>query len=376
MITLKEFIKKEFIQLKRDPRMFPLIFLAPVLQLIIIGYAITFDVKNIPLVVCDLERSEISRSYIESFKSSRYFKIVDDVTSQKEIDNYLDKSLATVAIVIPRDFSSKLSKGSQTEIQILVDGSDAYSANVSLSYISGLTFNFNRKILIEYFNQKGINPSFIRIDPETRVWFNPELKSSSYFIPGIIGLLLTIMTLLLTSMAIVKEKEYGTMEQLIVTPIRKIELIVGKLIPFTIIGFIEVLIVLAAAFIFFDLEFKGSLLLLLLSCIPFLFSTLGLGLLVSTISRTQQQAMMIAVFLVMLPFIYLSGFTFPVENMPKIIQFASNFIPLKYFLIILRSLFLKGVGIAEIYDEMLYMLGIGLVIFPASVILFRKQIEG
>lgn len=376
MITLIEFIKKEFLQLRRDKRMLPLIFLAPILQLIIIGYAITFDVKNIKIVVCDLNRSEESRAYIESFKSSGYFKVVDYIRSQKEIDYYLDKSLAKIGIVIPEDFSNKLQNGNRVEIQILVDGSDAYSANVSLSYLTGITFNFNKNILIKYLNTRGTNFSFVRIDPETRIWFNPELKSSNYFIPGIIGLLLTIVTLLLTSMAIVKEKEYGTMEQLIVTPIKKIELILGKLIPFTIIGFIEVLLVLAAAFIFFDLEFKGSLLLLLISCIPFLFSTLGLGMFVSTITRTQQQAMMISVFLVMLPFIYLSGFTFPVENMPEIIQFASNFIPLKYFLIILRSLFLKGVGISEIWDEMLIMLAIGIVIFSASVMVFRKQLEG
>lgn len=376
MITLIEFIKKEFLQLRRDKRMLPLIFLAPILQLIIIGYAITFDVKNIKIVVCDLNRSEESRAYIESFKSSGYFKVVDYIRSQKEIDYYLDKSLAKIGIVIPEDFSNKLQNGNRVEIQILVDGSDAYSANVSLSYLTGITFNFNKNILIKYLNTRGTNFSFVRIEPETRIWFNPELKSSNYFIPGIIGLLLTIVTLLLTSMAIVKEKEYGTMEQLIVTPIKKIELILGKLIPFTIIGFIEVLLVLAAAFIFFDLEFKGNLLLLLISCIPFLFSTLGLGMFVSTISRTQQQAMMISVFLVMLPFIYLSGFTFPVENMPEIIQFASNFIPLKYFLIILRSLFLKGVGISEIWDEMLIMLAIGIVIFSASVMVFRKQLEG
>lgn len=375
MITLIEFIKKEFLQLKRDKRMLPLIFLAPILQLIIIGYAITFDVKNIPFVVCDLDRSEESRNFIESFKSSGYFTLTATVFNHKEIDFYFDKSLATIAIVIPKDFSSKINKGEKSDIQILVDGSDAYSANVSLSYITGLTFNFNKKILIKYFDQRGRPITFVKIDPEIRVWYNPELKSSNYFVPGIIGLLLTIMTLILTSMAIVKEKEYGTHEQLIVTPIRKFELIIGKLIPFTIIGFIEVLLVIAAAFIFFDIELKGSLLLLLISCIPFLFSTLGLGMLVSTISRTQQQAMMLAVFLIMLPFLYLSGFTFPVENMPPIIQFASNFIPLKYFLIIIRSIFLKGSGIAELWDEMLIMLAIGLVVFTLSVLVFRKQLS-
>lgn len=375
MIILIEFIKKEFLQLKRDKRMLPLIFLAPILQLIIIGYAITFDVKNIPFVVCDLDRSDESRNFIESFKSSGYFTLTATVFNQKEIDFYLDKSLATIAIVIPKDFSSKINKGEKSDIQILVDGSDAYSANVSLSYITGLTFNFNKKILIKYFDQRGKPITFVKIDPEIRVWYNPELKSSNYFVPGIIGLLLTIMTLILTSMAIVKEKEYGTHEQLIVTPIRKFELIIGKLIPFTIIGFIEVLLVIAAAFIFFDIELKGSLLLLLISCIPFLFSTLGLGMLVSTISRTQQQAMMLAVFLIMLPFLYLSGFTFPIENMPPIIQFASNFIPLKYFLIIIRSIFLKGSGIAELWDEMLIMLAIGLVVFTLSVLVFRKQLS-
>lgn len=375
MITLIEFIKKEFLQLRRDRKMLPLIFLAPVLQLIIIGYAITFDVKNIPFVVCDLDRSEESRKYIESFRSSGYFTLVGSVLNQKEIDYYLDKSTALIAIVIPKNFSNKISKGEKTEVQVLVDGTDAYSANVSLSYIMGLTFNFNKSILVEYIDKRGMFVSLIKINPEIRIWYNPELKSSNYFIPGIIGLLLTIMTLILTSMAIVKEKEYGTLEQLIVTPIRKIELILGKLIPFTIIGLIETLIVIGASFIFFDIELKGSLFLLLLSCVPFLLSTLGLGLLVSTISRTQQQAMMLAVFLIMLPFIYLSGFTFPIENMPPIIQFATNFIPLKYFLIILRSIFLKGAGFVELWDEMLIMLLIGLVVFPLSVFVFRKQLS-
>lgn len=375
MITLVEFIKKEFLQLRRDRRMLPIIFIAPVLQLIIIGYAITFDVKNIPLVVCDLDNSEESRTYIQNFISSGYFKLVDQISNQKEIDHYLDKSIAKIAIVIPDDFSKKLNKGELTNLQIIVDGTDAYSANVSLSYVTGITFNYNKNILIQFFNRQRQSISYVRINSEIRIWFNPELKSSNYFIPGIIGLLLTIMTLLLTSMAIVKEKEFGTMEQLIVTPIKKYELIIGKLVPFTIIGFIEVLIVIAAAFIFFDIELKGSFLLLILSCIPFLFSTLGLGLLVSTITRTQQQAMMIGVFLVMLPFIYLSGFTFPIETMPPVIKFATNFIPLKYFLIILRSLFLKGSGILELWDEMLIMMAIGLVIFPVSVLIFRKQLE-
>ncbi len=375
MITLVEFIKKEFLQLRRDRRMLPIIFIAPVLQLILIGYAITFDVKNIPLVVCDLDRSEESQTYIQNFNSSGYFKSVDQIYNQKEIDYYLDKSIAKIAIVIPDDFSKKLNKGEFSSVQFLVDGTDAYSANVSLSYVTGITFNFNRNILIQFFNRQGQSLNYVRINPEIRVWFNPELKSSNYFIPGIIGLLLTIMTLLLTSMAIVKEKEFGTMEQLIVTPIKKYELIIGKLVPFTIIGFIDVLIVIGAAFVFFDIELKGSFLLLIVSCIPFLFSTLGLGLLVSTITRTQQQAMMIGVFLVMLPFIYLSGFTFPIETMPPVIKFTTNFIPLKYFLIILRSLFLKGSGITELWDEMLIMMAIGLVIFPVSIFIFRKQLD-
>lgn len=375
MITIVEFIKKEFLQLRRDKRMLPIIFIAPVLQLILIGYAITFDVKNISLVVCDLDKSEESRTYIQNFVSSGYFELVDQINSQKEIDHYLDKSIAKIAIVIPDDFSKKLNRGEFSSIQILVDGTDAYSANVSLSYVTGITFNYNRNILIQFFNRQGQSINYVRINPEIRVWFNPELKSSNYFIPGIIGLLLTIMTLLLTSMAIVKEKEFGTMEQLIVTPIKKNELIMGKLIPFTIIGFLEVLIVIGAAFLFFDIELKGSFLLLIISCVPFLFSTLGLGLLVSTITKTQQQAMMLGVFLIMLPFIYLSGFTFPIETMPPLIKFATNFIPLKYFLIILRSLFLKGSGILELWDEMLIMMAIGLVIFPVSILIFRKQLE-
>lgn len=381
MRTIIDIIRKEFIQLRRDPRMIPIIFIAPIIQLVVIGYAVTFDVKNISLVICDLDKSQMSREFYTSFEASGYFNNdyfsegsfgVDEIN---EIDYYLDKSIANVAIVIPKDFSKNISKGISTKVQIILDGADANSANISLGYISSLTLNFNKKILMDLKDKSGQEFNFTQAIPETRIWFNPELISAKYFIPGIIGLLLTLMTILLTAMAIVKEKEIGTLEQLIVTPIKSWELILGKLIPFIIIGFIDVFIVIMAGRYIFDVPLKGSLLLLLLSCIPFLFSTLGIGLFASTISRTQQQAMMISVFLGMLPFIYLSGFTFPIENMPEVIQFATHFIPLKYFLIIIRSLFLKGVGFAEIWDEMLIMFVIGVVILVLSLLRFRKRLE-
>lgn len=375
MITLKEFIKKELLQLKRDKRMLPIVFIAPILMLVIIGYAITFDVKNVPIVICDLDNSDVSREFIQKFQSSEYFNIISIKRNLKSVDRYLDESLAKVILVIPKDFDSKIASGQNVKVQVLADGTDAYSTNVSLGYISIIAFNYNKNILLDYLNQNGISYSGINIDPQIRVWFNPELKSSKYFIPGIIGLLLTVITVILTSLAIVKEKEFGTMEQLIVTPIKKWELILGKLIPYIVIGFIDVLIVILASFVFFKVEMKGSLILLLFSCIPFLFSTLGLGLVVSTISRTQQQAMIVAVFLILLPFIYLSGFTFPVENMPPVIQFVTQFMPLKYFLIILRSIFLKGSGLDVLWDEILIMFLIGIIIFCISLILFRKQLD-
>lgn len=375
MRTIIDIVKKEFIQLRRDPRMIPIIFIAPILQLIIIGYAVTFDVKNISLVICNLDKSQISREFYSSFEASGYFNNDFFVDEIDEIDYYLDKSLANVALVIPKDFSKNISKGISTKVQIILDGADANSANISLGYISSLTLNFNKKILLDFKNKSGEEFKFTQVTPETRIWFNPELISAKYFIPGIIGLLLTLMTILLTAMAIVKEKEIGTLEQLIVTPIKSWELILGKLIPFIIIGFVDVFIVIMAGRYIFDVPLKGSLLLLLFSCIPFLFSTLGIGLFASTISRTQQQAMMISVFLGMLPFIYLSGFTFPIDNMPEIIQFVTHFIPLKYFLIIIRSLFLKGVGFAEIWDEMLIMFVIGVVILVLSLLRFRKRLD-
>lgn len=355
--------------------MLPIIFIAPIIQLIIIGYAVTFDVKNISLAICDLDRSQTSREFYRSFESSGYFNIEYFVDNIGEVDYYLDKTLANIVIIIPKDFSKNISKGTSSKVQVLLDGADANSANISMGYTSSIVFNYNQKILLEFKDKSGYELKFARVVPETRVWFNPELISANYFIPGVIGLLLTLMTVLLTSMAIVKEKEVGTLEQLIVTPIKSWELILGKLVPFIIIGFIDVVIVVTAGILIFDVALKGNFFLLLLSCIPFLFSTLGLGLFISTISRTQQQAMMMSVFIVMLPFIYLSGFTFPIENMPEIIQFTTHFIPLKYFLIILRSLYLKGVGISEIWDEMLIMLAIGVVIFFLSLIRFRKSLE-
>ncbi len=375
MTTLREFVKKEFLQLKRDKRMLPIVFIAPILMLVLIGYAITFDVKNVQIVFCDLDNSSSSRELIRKFQIGEYFDVVSIEKELKSIDRFLDESLAKVVLIIPEDFENNLLTGKNVKVQVLADGTDAYSTNVSLGYISGIIFNFNKNILFDYFNKNGIPVNVKSIDAKLRVWFNPELKSSHYFVPGIIGLLLTVITLILTSFAIVKEKEFGTMEQLIVTPIKKWELILGKLIPYILIGFFDVIIVIVASFLFFKIEMKGSLILLLSSCIPFLFSTLGLGLVVSTISKTQQQAMMIAVFLILLPFIYLSGFTFPIENMPAPIQFFTHFMPLKYFLIIIRSIFLKGSGLDVLWDEILIMFIIGLVIFFFSLILFRKQLD-
>ena len=374
MRKIGRIIRKEFLQLKRDPRLLPVLFVAPVLQLLLMGYAANLDVRDIPTVVCDLDGTSASRGLVAKFLNSGTFSLKARVTDTRAVDHYLDDGKASMAIVVGRGFADNLAAGEPARVQLLVDGSESQSATIGASYASMILSGYAQRIMLERLERLkpfGIRP--VSVKPEVRVWYNPELKSRNFMVPGVLGLILMVMTMMLTAMAVVREKEAGTMEQLIVTPIRPLELITGKLLPFLIIGMIDVCLVLAVATFLFRVPVRGSVFLLFGMSLVFMLTTLGLGLFISTISRTQQQAMMTTVFF-MMPMMLLSGFVFPIENMPKFFQAITFVVPMRYFFVIIRGIFLKGVGIPELWDQGMALLSFGAAILILSVLRFRKKV--
>ena len=355
--------------------MFGISFLAPVLQLLILGYGATLDVKNIPTVVYDQDNSSMSREVVRRFTSSGYFSIVRWLNNPGEVDRSIDDGVASIAVVLPVDFGHKIESGESAPIQIIADGSESNSAGIGLNYATLIVGQYSENVIIQSLTRKGLGSAIPgRVEAKVRVWYNPELKSRNFMVPGVLGLLLMVMTMVLTSLAIVKEKETGKMEQLVVTPMKPYQLMVGKLTPFFAIGVVDVLLVVLVTNTVFDLPVKGGFWLLLGLSMVFLMTTLGIGLFVSTISRTQQQAMLTAIFFFMLPMIFFSGFVFPIQNMPRIIQDVTYIIPLRYFFVIIRGLFLKGVGIATLWPQAMALLAFGVVILSMSVLRFRKRL--
>jgi ABC-2 type transport system permease protein len=376
MKTILHIIKKEFLQFRRDPRMFGIILIAPVVQLIFLGYAATLDVNVVHTLVYDQDKTYESRKFIESFTSSGFFMINYYADNYTQLTKNLDKGDIILALVIPKNFSEKIQRRETSPVQAIFNGSDGNTASIAAGYVAKVVQGYARNILLNYMDKSGRKILPVgRIEPEIRVWYNPQLLTRHFMVPGIVGLLLSIITLILTSLGIVKEKEIGTLEQLIVTPIKPWQLIMGKLIPFVILGFISVVIVLTAMTYIFDIPVRGSVAFLFLCSFFYIFSTLGLGLFVSTISKTQQQAMMIAIFGIMMPMVYLSGFAFPIENMPKIIQYVSYLIPLRYFITIIRGVILKGIGFNELWQEAAVLLFMGIAILFLSSLRFRKKLE-
>ncbi len=376
MRTILHIIRKEFLQFKRDPKMFGIILIAPVIQLIFLGYAATLDVNTVHTLVYDQDKTQESRNFIESFISSGFFKVDYYADNYEQLTQNLDKGKFIFALIIPKDFSEKIHRRETSPVQGIFNGSDGNTASISAGYVAKVVQGYSQNISINYMDKSGKKILPVgKIEPEIRIWYNPELLTRYFMVPGIVGLLLSIITLILTSLAIVKEKEIGTLEQLVVTPIKSYQLIIGKLIPFVILGFVAVMIVLTAMTIIFNIPVRGSVIFLFFCSFLYILSTLGLGLFVSTISKTQQQAMMIAIFGIMLPMVYLSGFAFPIENMPKIIQYISYLIPLRYFMTIIRGIILKGIGFAELWKEtgMLLIMGIG--ILYLSSLRFHRRLE-
>jgi ABC-2 type transport system permease protein len=361
---------KEFLELRRSPQLLRLIIVAPILQLTMLGYAATTDVTNVPIVVVDGDRSPRSRQLIERFAASPYFDIVGEEMDPRAVDEDLAQGRAWLALIVPPGLGDAVDGGgpaSAATVQVIADGTDANSSGVALAYVQGLVGEFNTALGEE----RGARAP--AIDGRVRVWFNPDLESRNFMIPGVLALLLLIVTANLTSMAIVREREQGTLDQLNVTPTGRWELILGKLLPYSLVGFIDVLLVVAVAVLWFEVPLRGSLPLLLSACLVYLLCTLGLGLFVSTISSTQQQAMMTSTFFFLVPMIYLSGFIFPIENMPQVIQWATTIIPLRYFLVIVRGIFLRGVGFDILWPQFAALGAWGLTVLALAAVRSRKR---
>ena len=368
-----EIIRKEFYQIRQDKKMMAVSIIAPLMQVILLGYAATTDVKHTNMVVCDFDRTSSSREFIQEFTNFGYFVDKLRVDVPHEMGPFLDRGDAAVGLVIPPDFGECLLARETVSIQMIVDGADANTGNILLGYANQIVAQYSESVLLALSSGKGKRPAMVV--PEPRVWYNPELLSKNYMVPGVVALVLMIITMTLTSLGIVKEKEIGTLEQLMVTPIRPYQLIFGKLVPFVIIGALDVTIVLSIATFWFEVPLRGSLLLLYGLSGLFVLTTLGLGLFVSTISRSQQQAMLIAQFFFFMPFMFLSGFAFPISNMPEAIQYLTYLIPLRYFLEIVRGVFLKGIGIQELWPQALALFLFGISILTLSVLRFRRKLE-
>ncbi|MFZ5808163.1 MAG: ABC transporter permease [Chloroflexota bacterium] len=372
---LRSLIRKEFLQIRRDPRTLILIIVIPIMQLFLLGYAATNDVRNIALAVFDQDHSPASRALLDAYRAADYFRISYEVASEEELRQLIDRGVVRAGLIIPPDYGQKINGGKNTAIAFVLDGSDPTVASTSLSAAQLIGQQFSTRVLAQRLTRRGqaavLEPP---LDVRTQVWYNPDLVSAYFMIPGVIGMILYALTSILTATAIVRERERGTIEQLIVTPIRPIELVVGKLFPYVILAIINTLEVLLLGAWWFKVPIRGDLGLILALSGLFLLSSLGIGLFASTVANTQQEAML-TVWMTLLPSIFLSGFFFPLDAMPQILQWISYLFPLRYYLVIIRSLMLKGVGIQLIQDQVIALVIFGLLIMTAAAKRFRKRLD-
>lgn len=375
-------VRKEFRQALREPRMRVVLVVPPLLQTIIFGFAVNLDVERVKLGWMDLDNGPASRELYHAFDASHEFEVVARARTEQEAQELIDRGDVQALVRVGTDFSAKIGAMRQAPVQLLLDGSNSNTAAIILSHATGVVAGFNRKMLERQQRARLVDrtregPVLVRIpgvEAERRVWFNPELRSRNYFVPGVIVNVITLVTLMLTAFSIVREKEMGTMEQLMVTPVTPMELMLGKTIPFALIGLFDLLLLTGAALAVFRIPLEGNFLLLVGAGVLFILSTLGAGLFMSTISHTQQQAMM-ASFFFFQPAFTLSGFAFPIRNMPEPVQWLTYLNPLRYFMEIVRGVFLKGSGVGDLWPQLAALAGMGTVIVVVSARRFHKRLE-
>ena len=371
---IKHMLIKEFIQIFRDPRMKGVIFLMPIIQLLVFGYAVTTDVKHVATAIYDLDNSVVSRELIARFVESGYFDIMAYAANPKHVRELIDRGDVRAVLQINKGFADDLRAGRTAILQLIVDGTDSNTAGIVLDYSAKIAGEFSQKVLAARFSRlKGSAGAPAGVTLQTRAWFNENLESRNFYVPGVIAIIVMLITLMLTSMAVVREKEIGTMEQIMVTPITPSEFILGKTIPFALIGFADVVLITVLGVFWFEVPIRGNLLLLFVATALYLMTTLGVGLLISTVSETQQQAMM-STFFFYFPAVLLSGFMFPIANMPVAIQWLTYLNPLRYFLVIVRGIFLKGIGPVVLWPQMTALAVMGLVVLWLASRRFQKTL--
>ncbi len=374
MLRFIQVIKKEFIHLRRDPMALRLVIVAPIIQLIMFGYAATHDVRNVPVAVFDGDRSAESRQLIEEIEHSYYFHLIQTADDPRDIERRLQSGEAMIGVQIPRDFQRKIMRGTPAQIGLYVDGTDSNTSGVATAYMLGILRQGAASMQIRQARTEGrlrMAPPSVSVEP--RVWYNIDLSSINFMVPGVFGLILLVLTVMLGGLSIVRERETGTLEQLLVTPLKIWELLLGKLVPFALVATLDASVIFLLALGWFHVVFRGSLTLLVAMALVFLVNNLGFGLLISTLSRTQQQAQLTA-FLFIMPSVLLSGFFFPIANMPVPMQYVTYLIPLRYFLEIVRGIFLKGAGIGVLWPQMLALTAFAIAHFAAGIAAFRKRL--
>ncbi len=367
-------LKKEFLQVFRDPKMKMIIFVSPLIQIFIFGYAATMDITHVPIAVYDIDNTKETRALIHDFSYSGYFDIKYYINEEPQVNHLIDEFKVLAVLKFNAGFTRDLVGNNNAEIQLIVDGTDSNAASIVMNYANSIITNYNMRVFNERSRiyLKG-QSAFPAVDLRDRRWFNENLESRNYYLPGVIVLIVTLMSLLLSAMAIVREKEIGTMEQLMVSPIMPFELIIGKIVPFGLIAIVQVTLITLVGALWFHVPLRGSIPLLILCTILYLLTTLGAGLFLSTMCATQQEAMM-SVFLFNFPATLLSGFAYPIANMPVVIQYLTYLNPQRYYLTIIRYIFLKGVGVEILWKEMLALLVIGIVVITLSAARFQKRL--
>ena len=379
---IRYIVRKEFRQAFREPRMRVLLFGPPLIQLLVFGYAVNLDVEHAAMAWVDHDRTPQSRELLSRFEGSTRFGVVATPSSDSDIARLLDSGRADLVVRVLPGFGRDILRGRTTSVQVLVNGSDSNTASLVASYATGVVNRYAADLMSLQMQQKlvgktargPLHPAIPTLKLSSRVWFNADLKSRDYFVPGVVVNIIALVTLILTAMAIVREKEIGTMEQLMVTPIRPIELMTGKMLPFAAVGLVDMVLIVIVARLLFHVPFRGNGLMLLAASICFLLTSLGTGLFISTISRTQQQAMM-TTFLFFLPSFLLSGFAFPIRNMPEAVQYLTFLNPVRYFMDIVRGVFLKGSGVTVLWPQMLALAVIGVLVMTLSATRFHKRLE-
>jgi ABC-2 type transport system permease protein len=372
---LRAVVKKEFRQIGRDMRTLIFLVAMPGFLLLMFGFALNFDVKHVPLAVCDEDGSAAAREFIGNFTHTEYFDLKYELSDPREVDRLLGEEKVRVALVIPRGFGADLAAGRGPAVQVLVDGANASSASTAAGYIGTIVQNDSVRMTTRLLRDRGLKSFGMPLASETRIWYNPELRSANFLVPGLMAFILMVILVISTAFSIVREKERGTMEQIMVSPIEPGELIVGKTVPYLFISLLSSHLVLLLGWVLFGVAIKGNYFLLLLTMTLFLIGGLGQGLLISTITRTQQVAFQLAILSTFLPTFILSGFVFPIRNMPPIIQAFTYLVPAKYFLVALRSIILKGAGIGAFWDQVLGLAAFAAIMLGVSTLRMQKAGE-